>query len=197
MNSQQIIEMLKARFGQRILAAFPAEAGGTDKHPRVHVAAETWRELAEFVHSDPALQLDWLACLSGVDYAADKKLAVVYDLYSFELKHTFAVKVFCDRDVAHLPTVCDLWPAANWHEREAFDLFGIIFDGHPNLERILCAEEWVGHPLRKDYVFPKEYHGVQAQLNLDWDPSGKQPAKPATPAKAPVANPASPASPAA
>ena len=189
MNSQQIIEILRVRFGPKILAAFPAEPGRSDKHPRVHVDAADWRQLAEFIQGDPRLQLDWLACLSGMDYAADKKLAVVYDLYSFELKHTFAVKVFCDRDAAHIPSVCDLWPAANWHEREAFDMFGIVFDGHPNLERLLCAEEWVGYPLRKDYVFPKEYHGIPAELTLEWDPSWKQPAKPATPAKPPAVKP--------
>lgn len=179
MTSEQIVQQLQTRFADKIIAAFPATAGGGDKHPRIHIDTAHWREVAEFVHNDPALQFDWLACLSGIDYAADKKLAVVYDLYSFELKHTFAVKVFCDRENPHICTVCDLWPAANWHEREAFDMFGIIFDGHPNLERILCAEEWVGHPLRKDYVFPKEYHGVAAQLSVDWDPSGKPAVKPA------------------
>ena len=129
------------------------------------------------MHGDARLQFDWLACLSGVDYPADGKMAVVYDLYSFELKHTFAVKVYCSRENPHVVSVHDLWPAANWHEREAFDLLGIIFDGHPNLTRILCAEEWTGSPLRKDYVFPTEYKGIPANLNLEWDPSTPKAAK--------------------
>jgi len=182
MSSQEIVDLLKARFGEAILADFPA-----DKHPRVHVNAASWRAVAEFLFGDPATRLDWLACLSGVDYVADKKMAVVYDLMSFDLKHTFAVKVFCDRENPHLPSVCDLWPAANWHEREAYDMFGILFDGHPNLTRILCVEDWVGYPLRKDYVFPKEYHGIPAQLNLEWDPSGKAKPAPAKPAAKPAA----------
>ena len=111
---------------------------------------------------DPSLQFDWLACLSGVDYPADKRLAVVYDLWSYDLRHSFAAKVFCSRENPHVPTVCDLWPAADWHEREAYDLFGIVFDGHPDLRRILLADDWAGWPLQKDYVFPKEYHGIPA-----------------------------------
>lgn len=186
MTAQEIADLLTSRFGDAILASHPA-----DKHPRVHVSAAQWRAIAEFLLSEPSLRLDWLACLSGVDYAADKKMAVVYDLMSYDLKHTFAVKVFCDRENPHVPTVSDLWPAANWHEREAFDMFGIIFDKHPNLTRILCAEAWIGYPLRKDYVFPKEYQGIPAQLNLEWDPSWKTPAKPAAPAKVVVKAPAS------
>jgi NADH-quinone oxidoreductase subunit C len=59
------------------------------------------------------------------------------------------------------PSVAHVWAIADWHEREAYDLLGIEFTGHPNLQRILCVEDWVGHPLRKDYEFPKEYHGIR------------------------------------
>ena len=77
-------------------------------------------------------------------------------------------RCFANGDLPHIPSVTGLWPAANWHEREAFDLFGIVFDGHPNLKRILMADDWVGFPLRKDYVFPREYHGIPASVELDW-----------------------------
>jgi len=163
MTPQQIVTALQEKFAQRIIAAFPA-----DKHPRVHVDAADWRAVAEFLYSDPQLKMDWLANLSGVDYAADGKLAVVYDLWSFDLHHTFAVKVFCPRDNAHVPSVVDLWAAADWNEREAFDMFGIVFDGHPDLRRILCADDWEGFPLRKDYVFPREYHGIPGTYELEW-----------------------------
>ena len=163
MNSSQIVTVVSEKFAAKILQALP-----DDKHPRIHVDAADWREIAQFMLRDPRLQFDWLASLSGVDYVADGKMCVVYDLWSFELRHSFAVKVFCPRDNPHMPTVVDFWPAADWHEREAYDMFGIIFDGHPDLRRILCADDWEGFPLRKDYVFPREYHGIPASVELDW-----------------------------
>ena len=163
MTAQEIVQKLQARFGSQIL-----EAHAEGNHPRVHVEAMNWRPIAEQLRREPTLQFDWLANLSGVDYLANDRLAVVYDLYSYELRHSFAVKVFCPRSDPHVCTVVDLWPAADWHEREAYDLFGIIFDGHPDLRRILLPEDWVGHPLRKDYVFPREYHGIPGSVELDW-----------------------------
>lgn len=163
MTPREIVQLIVGRFGEQVVAASP-----DDKHPRVHIHAEHWRPLAEFLLREPALKMDWLANLSGVDYAADEKMCVVYDLWSFDLRHSFAVKVYCPRNDPHVPSVMDLWPAANWHEREAFDLFGIVFDGHPDLRRILLAEDWEGFPLRKDYVFPREYHGIPGSVELDW-----------------------------
>jgi len=163
MTPSQIVAILQEHFGDRITAAFPE-----DKHPRVHLDAKDWRAVAEFLFSDESLKFDWLACLGGIDYAADGKLCVAYDLWSFALRHSFAVKVFCPRENPHVPSVVDLWPAADWHEREAFDLFGILFDGHSDLRRILLAEDWEGWPLRKDYVFPREYHGIPGSVELDW-----------------------------
>jgi NADH-quinone oxidoreductase subunit C len=164
MTAAQIAQTLKGKFGDRITAAHP-----DDKHPRIHCNAADWRVVAEFLRSDPTLQFDWLANLSGVDYVADNQFCVVYDLYSFDLKHVFAVKVYAPRsDVAHFPSVADLWPAADWHEREAYDMYGMVFDGHPDLRRILMADDWEGFPLRKDYVFPREYHGIPGSVELDW-----------------------------
>jgi NADH-quinone oxidoreductase subunit C len=163
MSPTEIASRIAQQFGPKITASLP-----DDKHPRVHLDAPDWREVAEFLRNDPQLQLDWLANLSGVDYVADDKLCVVYDLYSFDHKHEFAVKVYMPRDNPHVATVCDLWRAADWHEREAYDMFGIVFDDHPDLRRILCADDWVGYPLRKDYVFPREYHGIPGSVELDW-----------------------------
>ncbi len=170
MNSQEIASLLQERFGDKILAAFPA-----DKYPRVHIAAADWRAVAEFVRNDSRLHMDWLANLSGIDYAADEKMCVAYDLWSFHLRHTFAVKVYCPRSDARVPSVVDLWAAADWNEREAFDMFGIVFTGHPDLRRILCADDWEGYPLRKDYVFPREYHGIPASVELDWQQQADYP----------------------
>jgi NADH-quinone oxidoreductase subunit C len=163
MTPREIASLLQDKFGDRITAAMP-----DDKHPRVHVDAANWREIAEFLIREPSLKLDWLQNLSGIDYVADEKMCVEYDLWSFDLRHSIAVKVYAPRDAAHVPSVADLWPAADWQEREAFDMFGICFDGHPDLRRILCADDWEGFPLRKDYVFPREYHGIPGSVELDW-----------------------------
>ncbi len=163
MTPAQIIERLSARMGPALLASF-----ADDAHPRVHIATEHWRDMAMYLRQDAELDFDWLACLSAVDYVADDKLAVVYDLMSYTHRHTFAVKVFCDRKSPAIPSVMDLWPAADWHEREAYDLMGIDFPGHTDLRRILLADDWVGHPLRKDYIFPREYHGIPGTYEQDW-----------------------------
>lgn len=163
MTPQQIAQAIQQKFGSKIIASFV-----DDKHPRVHLNAEDWREVAGYLLKEPTLQLDWLANLSGVDYVADGKMCVVYDLWSFDLRHSFAVKVYTPREEPSIPSVADLWPAADWHEREAWDMFGIKFPGHPDLRRILCADDWEGFPLRKDYVFPREYHGIPASVELDW-----------------------------
>jgi NADH-quinone oxidoreductase subunit C len=165
-----LVKALVDKFGDKIIASFP-----DDKHPRVHVNAEDWREVAEFLFREPTLRFDWLANHSGVDYAADDKMCCVYDLWSFEHRHSFAVKVYCARQNPSIPSISDLWPAADWHEREAYDMLGIDFPGHPDLRRILCADDWEGFPLRKDYVFPREYHGIPGSVELDWQQKPEYP----------------------
>src|SRR5687768_16560012 len=112
LNPAQIVQKLSARFGGAITASFPE-----DKHPRVHLSAERWADVAPFLHGDPELKFDWLRCLGGVDYAADGQLCVVYDLWSFDHRHAFAVKVFCPRDNPVVPSVAHLWATADWQER--------------------------------------------------------------------------------
>jgi NADH-quinone oxidoreductase subunit C len=163
MKTTQISSAIEKKFGPKITASHPE-----GKHPRVQVNAEDWRALAEFLHSDATMNFDFLASITGVDYVADDQLGCIYDLRSMEHAHEFAVKVLTKREAPSIPSVADLWPAADWHEREAFDLFGIDFPGHPDLRRILLPEDWVGYPLRKDYEFPREYHGIPGSYELDW-----------------------------
>jgi len=163
MTPKQIARHLQQQFGDAI-----TEVHIDDKHPRVHTTSEHWRDIAEHLRRDDAMHFDWLSCLSGVDYVIEDQLCAVYDMRSMTHEHEFAVKVYCHRNDPHIPSVVDLWPGADWHEREAFDMFGILFDGHPDLRRILLPEDWSGHPLRKDYVFPREYHGIPGTYELDW-----------------------------
>ena len=87
-------------------------------------------------------------------------MEVVYHLDSIRRNTPFTVKAKVDRDNCRLPSVTSLYNTAKWHEREVFDLSGVHFEGHPNLTRILCADDWIGHPLRKDYQWPEDYHGI-------------------------------------
>ncbi len=107
------------------------------------------------------LDFDELMCLSGVDYGAESELGVTYHLCSTATGSKFTVKVKVAREKPVLPSVSSLWRTANWHEREVYDLYGISFDGHPDLTAILLPDDWEGHPLRKDYVLNKTYHGIK------------------------------------
>lgn len=138
-------------------------------HPYVVVAADRWSDVASVLRDDARLRFDLLRSITAVDLIAEDKLACVYHMMHIDddrgddlLTETyeFAVRVVTDRGDPHIPSVAHVWPAADWHEREAYDLMGIVFDGHPDLRRILCPEDWVGHALRKDYAFPMEYHGI-------------------------------------
>jgi NADH-quinone oxidoreductase subunit C len=155
MTPQEIANRLSDRFGAGVLSSDIA-----GKHPCAVLSAEAWPAAALLLRDDPGLAFDFLRSISAIDDAKAGRFVIVYDLISTAHRHAFAVKVACPRDNPHAPTVAAIWPAANWHEREAYDLFGIVFDGHPEMRRILLPEDWQGHPLRKDYVFPKTYNGI-------------------------------------
>ena len=90
-------------------------------------------------------------------------MEVVYHLLSYTHGHTFALKVHLPREEARVATVESVWRVANWHEREAYDMFGIAFTGHSDLRRILLPDDWIGHPLRKDWVDPDFYNGMHVK----------------------------------
>lgn len=176
MTISEIHARLAGQFGDRITGL---NTSATD--PWIEVAPQSWREVALALRDDPALLFDSLCNLCGVDYfEPDAKKAakfghephveVVSQLYSFTHRHRLTVKVKLPRwqdgrsgSPPECPSVSDVWQIADWHEREAYDLVGIQFVGHPNLVRILCPEDWEGFPLRKDYEFPLEYHGVRGK----------------------------------
>lgn len=124
--------------------------------------AAKWPDIALFMRDHPKLKFNYMACLSGVDYQAKEQLGIVCNLESLgEFPHRIAVKVKCPRDGGSIPTAAYVWHTANWHEREAYDMFGMQFTGHPDLRRILCPEDWEGFPLRKDYRVQESYHGIK------------------------------------
>lgn len=165
MTPQEIVDLLKRQFP----AAEIALQGAETLHPSVGVSAAALPAVARFVRDDPRLGMNMLRCITGMDLHPEPWLEVVYDLVAlrpggargfWEHGGTLALRVRVSRDGGSVPTVSDVWPAADWHERETFDLFGVRFDAHPDLRRILCPDDWVGWPLRKDYEFPKEYQGI-------------------------------------
>ncbi len=160
MTPQEIHAALQARFGEAILS-FDEKA----LDPWALVQTDKIAEVAAFAKAEPALGFDNLMCLSAVDWPKETppRLDVVYHLYSYKHDHTFVLKVQVPRDNPRVPTVEGTWGVANWHEREAFDLFGIAFDGHSDLRRILLPDDWQGHPLRKDWEDPEFYNGMRVK----------------------------------
>src|SRR5262245_41032256 len=127
-------------------------APGIDLQTTVYVRAEDLIPVARALREDERLAFDFLAELTAVDYLPRApRYEVVYLLVSIQHLHRLRLKVVLEADAARLPTVTSIWPAANWLEREVWDLFGIEFDGHPDPRRLLMPEDWTGFPLRKDY----------------------------------------------
>ncbi len=115
----------------------------------IEVAAESLLRVAEYLRDNKKCQFDLLVSVSGVDMV-DYRLSVVH-LYSLSSNESLCIKVRADEKEA-VPSLMPIWPAVDWHERETYDLMGIIYEGHPDLRRILMPTDWIGHPLRKDYV---------------------------------------------
>ena len=156
MIPQEIADSLKAKFSEALLEV--KIDGVIDPYARI--APERIKDVALFMRDDDKLSFDYLMCLSGVDYTGGK-LGVVYHLSSMKWCHKFTLKADLTVQNPHLHSVESVWKTANWHEREAYDLIGIIFDGHPDLRRILLPDDWEGHPLRKDYQVPEYYLGMK------------------------------------
>jgi len=156
MTPQEIHDRLKAQFGDAILE-FKADAV---TEPWIKIAPDRTKDIGLFLRDTPELQFDYLMCLSGVDNN-DGTLSTVYHLFSMTHKHRLVLKAVVPKDNPRTQSVESVWKAANWHERESYDLLGIIYTDHPDLRRILCPDDWVGHPLRKDYKLPEFYNGMK------------------------------------
>lgn len=153
MKAQEIASLLSEQFGDRIL-----ESKTEEINPWSSVEPSAILEICRFVSSDSRLGMDHLELLGGVDYK--DRIEVVYVLYSLKLHHRYTLKCLLPREEPHLETVESVWAVASWHEREAYDMFGVVFDGHSDMRRILCPDDWEGYPLRKDYQAPESYHDM-------------------------------------
>lgn len=160
------VERLRARLVKPVGPCDSAETVVVPWGPKqvegyVEVPASRIVDVCRTLRDDPECRYDVLVCISGVDYSKDdERIAVLYHLLSVARNKRAQIRVWIPKADCVLDSVESVWPAANWHERETYDLVGVVFRNHSDLRRILCPEDWVGHPLRKDYEFPKEYHGI-------------------------------------
>lgn len=120
-------------------------------------------QVCSFLHACEKTYFDTLSSLSGIDNGPDQSMEVLYHLYSIPYDLHMAVGVELKRENPEIETVSDIWKAADWHERETYDLFGINFLNHPDLRRILMPEDWEGYPLRKDYEPQETYHHIKVK----------------------------------
>ena len=134
---------------EHMLKEFHPEIGTTVGEVVVTVVPTQIVRVARMLRDNPETACDYLRCLSVVDY--EESLQVVYHLYSLEKNHHLVVKTNMPYDNLHLPSVITVWPGADWYEREGHDLFGLVFDGHPNLSPLILYEGFEGYPGRKSY----------------------------------------------
>jgi NADH-quinone oxidoreductase subunit C len=177
MTPAEIAALLEAQFGSAVTGK---KTDALD--PFVTVEPSKLVNVCVFLRDDPRLKFALLNDVTGVDYLETdpKKVAkagfephleILYHLSSFAFPgRRFTLKLVLPRwkdgvagQLPEVPSVSGVWKTADWHEREVYDLVGVFFNGHPNLVRILLNDDWVGHPLRKDYEFPLEYHGIRCR----------------------------------
>ncbi len=130
----------------------------TQPEPLIVVPREQLLDVARLLNADEQLHFECLMCLTSIDMG--EELHAVYNLYSMKHDHKCTLRCRVNREDPVIPSVSSVWATADWHEREAYDLMGITFEGHPDPRRILLPDDWEGHPLRKDYQPQKEWHGI-------------------------------------
>ena len=159
MTAQEIYASLTSTFSELGLELVEEET----LNPLVIVPAAKVLDVATYLKEDEGLQFDALMNLAGYDPGGEAELEVVYHLYSTALDHYISLKTRTAREDGHVASVANLYRTADWHEREAYDMFGMRFDGHPDLKRILLEEDWEGYPLKKDYVPAEFYRGMRIE----------------------------------
>jgi NADH-quinone oxidoreductase subunit C len=161
MTFQEIKQTLITQFG-----ADHFDSVESGPQPILSVTVEKLEAVCRFLHESDQLYFDFLSCITAIDNGpVPATMEIVYNLTSIPYEHHLMLKIRFPRNVEGqplptVPTVSHIWRTADWHEREAYDLLGIQFEGHPDLRRILLPEDWEGHPLRKDYDAQQRYHGI-------------------------------------
>ncbi len=158
MEAKEIYGKIEKQFPGKV-----SEFKGDVFDPYLSVDPQSIVDVCRYFRDDPGLRFEVLSDLTAVDLPKEDKIQVVYHLYSYSKRHQIVLKVGLPREKPQVATMEVVWKTANWLEREVFDLFGVDFEGHSDLRRIMLPEDWVGHPLLKDYVEQEEYDGISTQ----------------------------------
>jgi NADH-quinone oxidoreductase subunit C len=161
MNFSEIKSLLIQKFGEEAIIGENSNL----QQPQLFINPAFLEKVCLFLYENEQTYFDFLSCITGLDNGANS-LEIIYHLYSIPYNHAIVLKVTLEKNKENSPlpqidTVSHIWAAANWHEREIFDLVGIHFLNHPDLRRILLPNDWQGHPLRKDYQTPEIYHDIK------------------------------------
>jgi NADH-quinone oxidoreductase subunit C len=159
-DAQAIFDLVSARVPGGVSGFQPGGVADGARDGGFTASAATLLPVMAALRDEPALRFDFLQNMTAVDWPKRGAIEVIYHLFSYAHRHEICARVEVPRADPVVPSVTSLWRTADWLEREQFDLFGVIFDGHGDLRRLLMPDDWVGHPMRKDYREPKSYRGM-------------------------------------
>ncbi|SIT88087.1 NADH-quinone oxidoreductase subunit C [Pontibacter indicus] len=175
MTFEELRDLIVSQFGPEVIVS----ENTTNLQPFLVLQTERLAEVCLELHDNELTYFDFLSSVTGIDNGPDAgTMEVVYNLYSIPYDHHLMLKVIVERNntdgepIPAIPTVSHIWRTADWQEREIFDLVGILFKDHPDMRRILCAADWEGHPLRKDYQLQDYYHGIKVPYDKHNENSG-------------------------
>ena len=169
MNFTEIKALLLGKFGEEVIIGEDTKS----LQPSLLIHTEKLPEICLFLQTCEKTYFDFLSCITGIDNGVEKgTMEVLYHLYSIPYHHHLVLKILVPRNqpdepLPKVPSISHIWAAANWHERETYDLLGIEFTNHPDLRRILLPADWQGYPLRKDYVPQESYHNIEVKYKKE------------------------------
>lgn len=163
-NHENIVDSIVLTLGEDSILANNQDG----IQPYLEIAADQLLKICKFLKTNENLYFDFLNCITAVDNGPEiNTVEVWYHMSSLVMEHALVLKVTLERkkEGEKIPSLAHIWRTADWHEREAFDLLGVYFEGHPDLRRILLPADWEGFPLRKDYIEQEKYHGINVKYD--------------------------------